>query len=53
MVLQMDIAALMWRIRSFFSMKGRALDVEVIVYDNAVVQHRDSGLANKFVVLIK
>jgi len=52
-VLQMDIAALMWSVRSLFLMRGRALNFEVIVYDNAVMQQGDSCLADKLAVFIE
>ena len=52
-VLQMDIATLVWSVRSLFLMRGRAFNFEVIVHDNAVMQQSDSRLAEKLAIFIE
>jgi hypothetical protein len=52
-VLQMDITALMRSVRSLFLVRGSALNFEVIVHDDAVMQQSDSRLAEKLAVLIE
>ncbi|MEJ2364347.1 MAG: hypothetical protein P8017_06645, partial [Deltaproteobacteria bacterium] len=52
-VLQMDRSFVVLTVGRFFAVERSALDVEIVVHDDAVVEHRDSSLAGYFAVRVE